>query len=77
MALGVFNIVTTSNFYFQSWLLGSLYNVTDHPVVKKNIFDKYLQVLSKIKENDQAAGKATNPGIIEIYDMVVKKSKGE
>ncbi len=78
MALGFFNILTGCELYFQSWLLGSLYKVVEHPIVKKDIFDKYLGVLYKIKDKYNAEGSTNNLRDIEtIIKMVTEKSFGK
>lgn len=49
MSNGFMNILTASQVYFQSWMLSSLYQVVNDPIIKTNIFDEYLKILNEVK----------------------------
>jgi len=78
MITGFFNILTSSDFSIQSWMLGSLYNVVQQPIVKEQIFDKYIAVLKNVQNKYK---EETNSEKLEqvnsILEMVITKSKGE
>lgn len=75
MALGFYNIMTSSDAGTQGWMLGALYKVIDDPVVKTEIFGKYLTVLKEVKKKfkDQENERGQ---VEELIKMVREKSRG-
>ena len=77
MARGFYNIMTATDMANQYWLLDSLQKVVNDPVVKTDIFDKYLGVLNAVRENCVAEGeKAKLEQLDDVIKMVEYKSSG-
>ncbi len=77
MCEGFFNILTAADLSIQHWMLETLHNVYDKPVVKEHIFGRYIQLLENLKSKYTEEGKEKNIlQVQEIMDMVIRKSKG-
>lgn len=78
MADGFYNILTAADINTQDKMLGSLYEVVDHDVVKNKIFDQYINKLKELKKRytDESKEEHVN-GINEILEMVAIRAKGE
>jgi hypothetical protein len=75
MARGFYNIMTATDMANQYWLLDSLQKVLNDPIVKTEIFDKYLGVLSAVREKCVAEGdKAKLEQLDDVIKMVKYKS---
>jgi hypothetical protein len=71
MAFGLFNVITQSEFSFQSWLLGSLYKQVENPIIKAYVFERYLEILNEVKQENPE-----DLAIDEIIEMVRERSLG-
>lgn len=78
MADGFYNILKSAGFNDQSRMLSGLYFALEDPVVKKEIFERYLNTLNKVKDSFTAKeDQATADEVNNIIKMVESKRKGE
>ncbi len=77
-ANGFFNVMPMCAMYFQRALLHALQNVVDHPVVKAEIFDKYLDILNHTRQNMLDADEPRQAAEVDkVIAMVREKSLGK
>jgi tetratricopeptide (TPR) repeat protein len=78
MSEGFYNILTESTFDKQDWMLGSLYKSIDDPVVKTDIFNKYISVLENlIKKYEKENSPELQESVNQMLEIVITRSKGE
>lgn len=78
MVDGFYNILTASDFNTQYQMLNTLYKVVKTPIIKDNVFGKYLKLLKKLKDQYKAADETDKEAQIDsLIDMVKTKSKGK
>lgn len=78
MVDGFYNILTASDYDIQYQMLNCLYKVVKTPMIKDNVFGKYLKVLKKVKDKYKAAGQDSEAAQVDLLiDMIKTKSKGK
>lgn len=77
MAQG-FYVVMGRTEYNRMWMLRSLYNVVDSPIIQEHVFDKFLNVLRSMRAQYEENGENEKIGQMdEFIESVFAASKGD